>query len=166
MYPRISEDRFQQFEWEDFYRDAEEAIPADAPKPQGKVMTTHWFVNASQSSDKVTRRYQTGKLIFCNRAPIMWFSKRKNSVETSTFRSEFTMLKQAAKMVKALRHKLRFRSTNQGTYGHVLWQRVGIQELFNTGVSTTQEAPKHFLPYVLRISRSRNMPHLQERYRD
>ena len=37
----------------------------------------------------------------------MWFSKRKNSVETSTFRSEFTMLKQAAKMVKALRYKLK-----------------------------------------------------------
>ena len=37
----------------------------------------------------------------------MWFSKRKNSVETLTFRSEFTTLNQAAKMVKALQYKFR-----------------------------------------------------------
>ena len=36
----------------------------------------------------------------------MWFSKRQNSAETSTFRLEFIALKQAAEMVKALRYKL------------------------------------------------------------
>ena len=70
-------------------------------------MTTHCFVDANHASDKVTRRSQSGILIFCNRAPIMWFSKRQNSVETSTFGSEFTALKQAVELVKALRYKLR-----------------------------------------------------------
>ena len=37
----------------------------------------------------------------------MWFSKRHNLVETSMFGSEFTALKQAAEMVKALWYKLR-----------------------------------------------------------
>ena len=37
----------------------------------------------------------------------MWFSKRQNSVETSTFGSEFTAPKQAVELVKALRYKLR-----------------------------------------------------------
>ena len=105
--PSISEDRFHKFEWEDFYRDAKEAIPLDGPKPRGKFMTTHCFVDANHASDKVTRQSQSGILIFCNRAPIMWFSKRQNSVETSTFGSEFTALKQAVELVKALRYKLR-----------------------------------------------------------
>ena len=74
--PIISEDRFQKFEWGDFDRDAEETIPDNAPKPQGKVTTTHYFVGANHASEKVTKISQTGILIFCNRAPIMWFRKR------------------------------------------------------------------------------------------
>ena len=70
-------------------------------------MTTHCFVGANHASEKVTSRSNTGILIFSNRAPIMWFSKRKNSGETLTFGTEFTALKQAAEMVKALRYNWR-----------------------------------------------------------
>ena len=37
----------------------------------------------------------------------MWLSRRQNSVETSTFGSEFTALKNAVELVTALRYKLR-----------------------------------------------------------
>ena len=69
--PEMSEDRFGSFEWEDFYRDAQEPILVDMPEPRGKVVTTHCFVDANYAADKVTRRSQTGILIFINRAPIM-----------------------------------------------------------------------------------------------
>ena len=78
--PLISEDRFHKFDWEDFYRDSKETIPDDMPKPRGKILTTHFFVNANHTADKVTRGLQTGILIFCNRASILWFSKIQNSV--------------------------------------------------------------------------------------
>ena len=71
-------------------------------------MTMHCFVDANHAADKVTMRSQTGILIFCNRAPILWFSKRQNSVESSTFGSEFTALKNAVELVTALRYKLSF----------------------------------------------------------
>mmetsp|Transcript_5818 Transcript_5818/g.8932 ORF Transcript_5818/g.8932 Transcript_5818/m.8932 type:complete len:138 (+) Transcript_5818:464-877(+) len=75
------------------------------PEPRGKeVEIPHCFVDAS---DKVTRGSQTGILIFCNRAPILFYSKRQNSVETSTFGSEFTAMKQAFELIKLLRYKLR-----------------------------------------------------------
>ncbi len=57
--------------------------------------------------DTETRRSQTGILLFCNKAPTMWFSKRQNSVEASTFGSEFTAMKNAVEMIEALRYKLR-----------------------------------------------------------
>lgn len=106
-HPKISEARFHKFDWEDFYRDAKEPIPLDAPEPRGRAMSTHCFVDANHAADKITRRSQSGILIFCNRAPIMWYSKRQNSVETSTFGSEFSALKQAVEMVQGLRYKLR-----------------------------------------------------------
>ena len=103
----ISEDHFHKFDWEDFYRDSKEAIPDDMPKPRGKIMTTHCFVDANHAADKVTRCSQTGILIFYNRAPILWFSKRQKLVESSTFGSEFTALKNAVELFTALRYKLR-----------------------------------------------------------
>ena len=106
-HPNITEDRFQQFDWVDFYRDAKEEIPIDAPEPQGREVGIHCFVDASHASDKATRRSQTGILIFVNKAPVIFYSKRQNSVETSTFSSEFTAMKQAVELVKALRYKLR-----------------------------------------------------------
>ena len=48
-----------------------------------------------------------GILIFVNRAPILWYSKRQKTVETSTFGSEFIAMKTAVKQVESLRYKLR-----------------------------------------------------------
>ena len=51
-----------------------------------------------------------------NRAPIVTYAKRQNSVETSTFGSEFTAMKQAVEMIKGLKYKLRmFGIPLQGT---------------------------------------------------
>ena len=77
------------------------------PKPRDKIMTTHCFVDDNHDADKETRRSQTGILIFCNRYPILWFSKRQNSVESSTFGSEFTASKNALELFTAIRYKLR-----------------------------------------------------------
>ena len=42
-----------------------------------------------------------------NRAPILWYSKRQNTVETSTFGSEYVALKTAVEMIEGMRYKLR-----------------------------------------------------------
>ena len=105
--PLIIEDRFQKYDWEELYRNSNEAIPDDMPNPRGKIITMHFFVDANHPADKVARRSQTGILIFCNRSPILWFSKRHKSVEASTFGSEFTALKNVVELVTALRYKLR-----------------------------------------------------------
>ena len=106
-HPHISKDRFQKCDWTEFYRDAEEAIPPNMPKPKGHGMSTHCFVDANHAGDYETRQSQTGILLFCNKAPVIWHSKRQNSVEASTFGSEFTAMKNAVEMIKALRYKLR-----------------------------------------------------------
>ena len=105
--PLTIEDHLHKIDWEYFYCDTKEAITDDIPKPRGKIMTTHGFVDANHAANKVTRRLYTGRLILCNRAPILWFSKRQNSVEPSTFGSEFTALNNAVELVTSLRYKLR-----------------------------------------------------------
>ena len=65
------------------------------------------FVDANHASDKITRRSQSGIIIYCNSAPILWYSKRQNTVESSTFGSEFVALRLATELVMSLRYKLR-----------------------------------------------------------
>ena len=65
------------------------------------------FVDASYAANKKTRRLHTGFIIFINRAPILWYSKRQQTVETSTFSSEFIAMKTCIESIQHLRFKLR-----------------------------------------------------------
>ena len=93
--------------FEEQYRDAEEQIPGDMPKPRGNPVTITAYVDASHASNKKTRRSHTGFLIFINRAPIHWYSKRQQTVETSAFSSEFIAMKVCVETIRGLRYKLR-----------------------------------------------------------
>ena len=55
----------------------------------------------------LTRRSHTGVIIFVNNPPIIWYSKRQNKVESSSFGSEFIALWIATEMIERLRYKLR-----------------------------------------------------------
>ena len=46
-------------------------------------------------------------IIFCNISPVIWRSKIQNGVETSTFGSEFTAMKNSVYLIASLRYKLR-----------------------------------------------------------
>ena len=76
-------------------------------EPQRLSMSIHCFVDANHASEKTTRRLMTGILFFCNRAPIIWYSKQQNGVETSTFASEFTSMNNVVELIAVLRYKLR-----------------------------------------------------------
>lgn len=43
----------------------------------------------------------------CNMMPVQWYWKKQNTIETSTFGSEFIALRIATELIEALRYKLR-----------------------------------------------------------
>ena len=89
------------------YVDTEEALPHNAPEPLGNEVDINVFVNADHAGNRVTRRSHTGIIIYGNMSPINWYSKRQNTVESSTFSSEIIALKITTEQIKALRYKLR-----------------------------------------------------------
>ena len=105
--PYVDEGRFEECDWSEFYPDAAEAIPKDAPEARGKAVSMFCFCDDDHAGCKQTRKSHTGVIIFINRAPILWYSKRQNTVETSTFGSEIVALRIAIEMIKGLRYKLR-----------------------------------------------------------
>ena len=63
------------------------------PESRGKSVTITEFVYASHASYNRTRRSYTGHVIFVNKAPILFYSKRQLTVESSTFSSELIAMK-------------------------------------------------------------------------
>lgn len=106
-YPEIDESKFPKCDWSEFYPDAKEAIPQNMPEARGKPVSMTAFVDADHAGCKLTRRSHSGILIFVNRAPILWFSKRQATVEASTFGSESIAMRLCIEMVEGLRYKLR-----------------------------------------------------------
>ena len=108
--PILDHSMFQGSMTDDFkqiYRDAKEETPNNAPRPRGRRVTTTAFVDASHASCRRTRRSHTGFILFVNRAPITWYSKRQNTIESSTFSSEFIAMKTCMEAIVGLRYKLR-----------------------------------------------------------
>ena len=65
------------------------------------------FVDANHAGNVITRRSHSGMFIFVQNAPIIWFSKRQNTVKAATFGSEFVALRICKELIVALRYKLR-----------------------------------------------------------
>ncbi len=104
--PDFTESYFHVCDWAEYYPDAMEPVPPNAPEPQGNVVTATCFVDADHAGCKVTRRSQTGIITYANKALILWYSKRQNTMESATFGSEFIGLKTAIYQIDALQYKL------------------------------------------------------------
>ena len=76
-------------------------------EPRGKGVTMICFVDTDHAGYRVTHCSYSGVLIFLNMAPIVWFSKSQNTVETSTFGSESVSLRIVVEIIEGLRYKLR-----------------------------------------------------------
>ena len=107
-YPIIEHDQFKDnCDWKAMYGNVSEAIPSNAPKPRGKEVDLRLYVDSDHATESKTRRSRTGFLVYLNMAPLIWYSKRQPTVETSVFGAEFVALKNGIETVRGLRYKLR-----------------------------------------------------------
>jgi hypothetical protein len=65
------------------------------------------YVDASHGANKVTHCSHIRYVIFLNQSPILWYSKRQQTVETSNFLAKFIVFKVCLEAIEHLRFKLR-----------------------------------------------------------
>ena len=85
----------------------QEEIPMNLPTPLGNGFVMRVFVDSDHAGDQITRRSQTGFLVYLNNALIYGTSKKQTTAETSSFGSEFMVTKHATEYIRGLRYKLR-----------------------------------------------------------
>jgi hypothetical protein len=115
---RMSNDysKFKEVDWSEFYPEAEEVIPLNAPPSMGSPITITVWVDANHAGNLANRRSHTGFIIYVNQAPIVWYSKKQSTVEASSFGSEFNALRIAMEHVVGIRFKLRMFGLNVKDY--------------------------------------------------
>jgi hypothetical protein len=106
-------------DWSSFYPDAKDEVTDNVPEPRGKEVQIIAFVDASHGSDLVTRQSRTGILIYINRASIILYSKKQNTIKTSSFELEFTALRTGVEMIWGLRYKLRMMGVPLDGHAHI-----------------------------------------------
>jgi hypothetical protein len=92
-YPYVGMGTFIKIYWKSMCVDVKEMIPSDAPVSRGNEVDLRLFVDSDHAGEKFTRRSRTGFIIYLNTAPIVWFSKRQPTVESSVFGAEFVAMK-------------------------------------------------------------------------
>ena len=65
----------------EMYPDAVEDLPPHYPLPRGNHVGVNCFVDSHHAGDKITRRSQTGILLYLNSVTIIWYYKRQNIFE-------------------------------------------------------------------------------------
>ena len=108
-YPSVDKTKFERQDWSSAPYDYEELeeLPLNMPIPRGHGIVIRVFVDADHAGDSTTRKSRTGFVVYVNNAPVYWLSKKQTGVETSSFGSEFTAMKQCCEYVRGLRYRLR-----------------------------------------------------------
>jgi hypothetical protein len=122
----VNHPALERADWSEFYPDAKDVLPPDMPEPHGKPVQITMFVDASHAANVVTRQSCTGVLIYCNMSLIIWHSKKQNSIETSTFGSEFMALKTSIELLEGLRYKLQMMGMSLDLHAYVKVDNMSV----------------------------------------
>ena len=123
------------------YPDAKEELPHNAPKAKGAPVQMNCFVDSDHAGDRKTRRSHTGIIIYLNKAPIIWYSKKQSTVESSTFGSEFVALRVAAEQIISLRYKLRMMGVPINGYTNIFCDNESVFK--NASIAESRLTKKH-----------------------
>ena len=108
--PVVDESAFERRDWasSEFGHLLEEKkeLPPNMPQPRGAGFITRAKVDADHAADTITRRSRTGFIVYANCAPIFWYSKKQNSVESSSFGSEFMAMKACCEYLRGFKYRL------------------------------------------------------------
>jgi hypothetical protein len=128
-------------DWSTFYDNLDEELPPRIPEPLGNAVNIHVFVDANHAGNVVTCRSHTGILVFVQNSAIIWVSCRQNTVETSTFGSEFVALRNARDVIIALRYKLRIFGVTLDGKAEVYCDNQGVVK--NSSIPESALIKKH-----------------------
>jgi hypothetical protein len=114
-------------DWIDLYPGAQEAMPHEQPKAMNKTpVQITAFLDASHASDMVTGRSTTGYILFVGMTPVKWYSKRQNTVESSSYGAELVAMRITVEAILELRYMLRMMGIEVEPTSNILCDNMSV----------------------------------------
>ena len=132
---------FKEEDWTECYPYAEEYVDKNAQEPKVDTVPVTVFKDASHLTCLDNRRSVTGILILLGNAPIFFYSKRQNTVESSTYGSELVAMRIAIENLLGLRYKLRMMGMNVEKCSTLLGDNNSV--IVNTQLPSSSIKKKH-----------------------
>ena len=107
------------------------------------------YVDDNRIGNMMTDRYHTGIIIYLKNVPIVWYSKRKNTLESSSFGSEFVVLRIATDMVEALRYELQMFGVKLDGLAYMFCDNQSVDK--NASIPTSVLNKRHNTIYYHRV---------------
>ena len=95
-------------------------------QPRGKAVSVYSFVYANHADNVVTRRFNTIIIMFIHNTPIIWFSKRHNTVKENTFGSKLVAPNICKDLLNLLRCKLHMFDVKLWYPAYVFYNNHGV----------------------------------------
>ena len=108
-FPEIDDSMFERHNWttsEFEHLQGKEELLSNLPEAQNTRLVISTKVDADHASNMVAWRSRTGFLVYISSVLVYWYSKKQTSVESSSFGSEFCVMKQCCKYLCGLKYKL------------------------------------------------------------
>ena len=83
-------------------------MPIHFSEALGKYFVIKYYVDANHAVNMTNRRLHSGNIVNVNNAPIIWYSKRQNTVKASSFGLDFVYIRIVIGIIEALSYKLRY----------------------------------------------------------
>jgi hypothetical protein len=129
-FPDIDEATFKECNWKEYYPGAQEQISPNAPEVRGQEIDLQMYVDSDHAGDQTNRRSRMGYIIYVNKAPVIWHSKKQTRVETSVFGAEFCAMTQGIERLRGLRYKLRMMGVQISGASYVYGDNMSV--IYNT----------------------------------
>ena len=98
-------------------------------------------MDTDHALDQVKRRSVTGILLFVHNSSIKWYSKRQNTVKTSSYGAELVALKIAIELIIKFRYKLRMMGILIKGGSQVLYDNKSV--VLSTSLPSSMLKKKH-----------------------
>src|SRR5687768_4082281 len=107
----------------------------------GKQCTVTCYVDVDHARDKVPCKLVTGVLLLVINAPLIWYTKRQKTVESSTYGSELMAARIGTDMVVEVRYKLRMLGMALKKISLMMGDNMSV--VLNTTIPSSMLKKKH-----------------------
>ena len=121
--------------------------------PIGPLLEISGYFDSDHGHDQKTRRSITGFLGYVGSTPVTWFSKRQGAMASSTYKTEFSVMRTGTEKIKSFRYMLRCLGITLDGPSMIYSDNLNVIQNISMPDTSLKKTRCNILPYLPRKRR-------------